>query len=125
MKSKNLDLVGIVLITTIGVIHLISMRVENYQANYIGWLFSASFIGSIIAALGIYHGSIGGWMLGFFVAAGSFSAYVMSRTVGLPGMEIEEWLNPFGMLSLLLETNFLVLVFEKALWRGEMQRISQ
>jgi hypothetical protein len=118
MKTKNLDAFGIALITTIGVIHLILMRGEYEEARYLGMLFAASFAGAIFAALGIYRGSLWGWMLGFFIAAGSFSSYVMRCTVGLPGVEIESWLNLYGMLSLFLETIFFVVVFEKALWRG-------
>jgi hypothetical protein len=118
MKSKNLDWVGIVLITLVGVIHLLLMRGEYNEAHYLGMLFAASFAGAIIAAVGIYRGSLWGWILGFFVAAGSIVGYVLSRTVGLPGMEIEQWLNPYGMLSILLEAVFLALVFQKARLKG-------
>ena len=118
MKPRNQDWGSIVLITTIGVVHLMLMRGEYEEAHYLGTLFAANFVGAVAAALGIYRASLLGWMLGFFVAAGSFCGYIMSRTVGLPGMEIGEWQNPYGMLSLLLEVTFLVLVFQKSLWKG-------
>jgi hypothetical protein len=33
--------------------------------------------------------------------------YVISRTTGLPGLPAEEWLEPLGILSLLIEGLFL------------------
>ena len=36
-----------------------------------------------------------------------FVGYVISRTVGLPGLPaVEEWLEPLGLLSLLVEALF-------------------
>jgi hypothetical protein len=121
MKSKNLEWIGIVLITIIGVIHLILMRGEYDEAHYMGMLFAANFVGAIIAAVGIYRGSLWGWILGFLVAAGSLVGYILSRTVGMPGMEIEEWLDPYGMLSLLFEVVFIALLVQKAPWKGAVQ----
>jgi hypothetical protein len=125
MKSKNPEWVGIGLITVIGVIHLILMRGEYDEAHYLGMLFAANFVGAIIAAVGIYRGSLWGWILGFLVAAGSLAGYILSRTVGLPGMEIEEWLDPYGMLSVLLEVIFFVLLIQKSPWKGAMQSTSK
>jgi hypothetical protein len=125
MKSKNLEWIGIVLITIIGIIHLILMRGEYEEAHYIGMLFAANFVGAIIAAVGIYRGSLWGWVLGFLVAAGSLVGYILSRTVGLPGMEIEEWLNPYGMLAAVLELIFFVLLVQKAPWKGVVQSMSK
>jgi hypothetical protein len=125
MKSKNPENIGIGLITIAGIIHLILMRGEYNEAHYIGMLFAASFFGAIIAAVWIYRGSPWGWILGIFVAAGSIVGYVLSRTIGLPGMEIESWLNPYGIVSLVVEAIFLVLAFQKAPWKGALQRISR
>jgi len=121
MKSKNLEWIGVLLITVIGVIHLILMRGEYDEAHYMGMLFAANFVGAIIAAVGIYRGSLWGWILGILVAAGSLIGYILSRTIGLPGMEIESWLDPYGMLSLLLEIIFFALVVRKAPWKGAEQ----
>jgi hypothetical protein len=42
------------------------------------------------------------------VAGGAFVGYVISRTVGLPGLPVEEeWLEPLGLLSLLVEALFI------------------
>jgi hypothetical protein len=38
----------------------------------------------------------------------AFVGYVISRTVGLPGLPVEEeWLEPLGLLSLLIEALFM------------------
>ena len=121
MKPKTLEWIGIILITIVGVIHLILMRGEYEEAHYMGMLFAANFVGAIIAAVGIYRVSLWGWILGFFVAAGSLVGYILSRTVGLPGMEIESWLDPYGMLSLVLEVIFFALVIQRVPWKGVMQ----
>jgi hypothetical protein len=57
--------------------------------------------------VGIYRGKGWGWALGLLVAAGAFAGYVISRTVGLPGLPVEtEWLEPLGVLSLVVEGLF-------------------
>jgi hypothetical protein len=125
VKTKNLEWIGVVLITIIGVIHLILMRGEYDEAHYMGMLFAANFVGAIIAAVGIYRGSLWGWILGFLVAAGSLVGYILSRTVGMPGMEIEAWLDPFGVLSLVMEVIFIALVVQKVPRKGAVQSASR
>jgi hypothetical protein len=89
-----------------------------------GMLFVANFVGALIAAAGILIGSRWGWVLGFLVAGGSLVGNILSRTIGLSGMEIEKWLDPYGTLSIILEVIFFVLLIQKAPWKGEMQRSS-
>jgi hypothetical protein len=125
MKTRNLEWIGVVLITIIGVIHLILMRGEYDEAHYMGMLFAANFVGAILAAIGVYRGSLWGWVLGFFVAGGSLLGYFLSRTVGLPGMQIESWLNPLGIMSLVAELAFFVLIIQKAPWKGLVQNSSR
>jgi hypothetical protein len=43
------------------------------------------------------------------VAAGALVGYVISRTVGLPGIAPDVWLEPLGILSLIVETAYVVL----------------
>jgi hypothetical protein len=70
-------------------------------------LFLANFFGALLAAIGIYRGNRWGWSLGVLVAGGAFVGYVVSRTVGLPGLPVEEeWLEPLGLLSVLVEALF-------------------
>ena len=70
-------------------------------------MFGMCGVASMIAAIGIVRGErLWGWGLGLLIAGGVCVGYIVSRTVGLPGMEVEEWLNSLGILSLVLEISF-------------------
>ena len=106
--SERLAGAGISLIVVVGLIHLIDAPGDLQEAPYQGLLFLANFFGSLTAAIGIYRCRTWGWSLGFLVAGGAFLGYVMSRTVGLPGLPVEEeWLEPLGLLSMLVEALFI------------------
>ncbi len=98
---------GIFLITALGLIHLLEAPEELEEVTYLGLLFLANFGGAVVAAIGIYRNYRWGWLLGVLVAGGAFVGYVVSCTVGLPGLEVEEWLQPLGLLSLLVEGLFI------------------
>lgn len=88
-------------------IHLIDSPEDLEEGSYLGFLFLANFLGALAAAVGIYRGKRWGWALGFLVAGGAFAGYVISRTLGLPGLPVEtEWLEPLGVLSLIVEGMF-------------------
>jgi hypothetical protein len=98
---------GISLIVIVGLIHLINSPGDLEEGSYTGLLYLANFFGAILAAVGIYRGNRWGWTLGLLVAGGAFAGYVISRTVGLPGLPVEtEWLEPLGVLSLVVEGMF-------------------
>ncbi|MDQ3863442.1 MAG: hypothetical protein M3317_08085 [Actinomycetota bacterium] len=95
------------MIVIVGLIHLINSPGDLEEGSYTGVLYLANFLGALTAAIGIYRGRSWGWSLGALVAGGAFVAYVISRTVGLPGLPVEEeWLEPLGVLSLLVEALF-------------------
>ena len=103
--------VGIALIIVIGLIHLITTSHHFEAASYLGWLFLANFAGSLVAAVGIYRGASWGWLLAVLIAVVSFVAFLISRTVGLPGTGGEfvgRW-NAWGIVSLIVEALFVVL----------------
>jgi hypothetical protein len=106
-NRKFLMWAGIILILATGIIHLIDAPDNFDEATYKGVLFVLNGIGAIIAAIGIYRWQRSwGWGLGLIVAAGAFVFYVISRTVGLPGLPPDEWLEPLGILSLIVEGLF-------------------
>src|SRR5215211_8113923 len=106
--SERLVGAGISLIVIVGLIHLINSPGDLEEGSYTGLLYLANFLGALAAAVGIYRGMRWGWALGFLVAGGAFAGYVISRTVGLPGLPVEtEWLEPLGVLSLLVEGLFM------------------
>jgi uncharacterized membrane protein YfcA len=105
--SERLVGAGISVIAFVGLIHLIDAPGDLQEATYQGLLFLANFFGAVTAAIGIYQGNRWGWSLGVLVAGGAFVGYVVSRTVGLPGLPVEEeWLEPLGLLSVLVEALF-------------------
>ena len=106
--SERLVGAGISLIVIVGLIHLINSPGDLEEGAYTGLLYLANFFGALLAAIGIYRGSRWGWSLGALLSGGAFVMYVISRTVGLPGLPVEaEWLEPLGVLSLLVEALFI------------------
>jgi hypothetical protein len=101
---------GIALILVTGAIHFIDAPSSFGDATYKGLLFLANGIAAIVAAFGIYRGERRwGWGLGVLVAGGALVGYVVSRTAGLPGLPPDIWLEPLGILSLVVEAAFIVL----------------
>jgi uncharacterized membrane protein YfcA len=106
-RSDTLVGAGISVIVIVGLIHLINSPKDLEEGSYTGLLYLANFFGAITAAIGIYRGRSWGWSLGALVSVGAFVGYVISRTIGLPGLPVEEeWLEPLGLLSLLVEALF-------------------
>ena len=109
MKSKILQWVAILLILATGVLHLMSAFDEYKEAAYMGWLFAANFLGALVSAIGIFRQrSDWGWALGAFITLVSILGYVESRTIGMPGMEVEAWYDPIGVPALVVEVFFLI-----------------
>ena len=109
-KPTAIQGAAITLILVTGAIHFIDAPGSFGDATYKGLLFVANGIAAIVAAIGIYRGErLWGWGLGLLVAGGALLAYVISRTVGLPGLAPDVWLEPLGVLSLLVEVAFVVL----------------
>ena len=109
--SKTLVWAGIILVLATGLIHLIEGP-ENYEeAAYKGILFFLNAAGALIAAIGIYRGErLWGWTLGLLVTAGALILYIVSRTVGLPSLEVDdEWFEPMGLASMIVEALYILL----------------
>lgn len=109
--TQTLKSVAVVAILTMGLIHLWMARDAFGNARYEGVLFVANGIGALVAAVGVQRDRAGwGWLLGALIAGSSFLAYVISRTIGLPGLpaEPDAWLEPLGVVSVVAELVFLV-----------------
>jgi hypothetical protein len=105
--SKKVMWAGIVLILVTGMIHLIDAPSSFGDATYKGILFVANGIGAAVAALGIYHGARDwGWGLGLLIAGGALAGYIISRTLGLPGLGPDVWIEPLGIASLIVEAAY-------------------
>lgn len=109
---RNIMWTGIVLIAMVGLIHLVEAPEYLEVATYVGLLFLANAAGSALSGYGIYRGAGWGWALGALVAGSAFVAYILSRTIGLPGapgLTQEEFFEPLGVISLIVEALFLIL----------------
>jgi len=95
---------AIALVLVTGAIHFVDAPSSFSDATYKGWLFVANGIAAIVAATAIYRGRRWGSSLGVLVAGGALVGYVISRTVGLPGIAPEIWISsPLAVLSLAVE----------------------
>ncbi len=105
---------AIALILVTGLIHLVSAPDNFSEAAYKGVMFAANGIAALIAAAGIYRGSkTWGWGLGLLVAGGALVMYVISRTIGLPGLGVDDaWFEPMGVLSLIVEAAYVALALK-------------
>lgn len=113
LQKGRLKVLGTIFILSIGGIHIFDARESFQDAAYKGWLFYANGMASCLAAYWMNSKmSLWGWGLGFLVAAASFMGYVASRTIGLPMIppEPDNWLEPLGVASLILEALFIVIV---------------
>jgi hypothetical protein len=114
---------GIVLILETGLIHYLAALTEFQEAEYMGYLFVANFLVGLLAAYGIFRRQRLGWLLGLGLAGASIGGYIYSRTAGMPGMAVEEWFSPYGLVALAVEGLFLsVLAF--GLWRGALNGVA-
>jgi hypothetical protein len=118
MNTRTFQWFSVAIIAIIGLVHLYMAPQEYGEVAYMGILFGINFVAAILAAVGIYRQNNWAWLLGVGIALGSLIGYVLSRTVGLPGMEIEAWLTPTGVLSLVTEVVFILLVVVKKPWVG-------
>ncbi|MBL8148131.1 MAG: hypothetical protein JNL34_17270 [Anaerolineae bacterium] len=101
---------GVALILITGIIHFIDAPDNLSESTLKGGLFIVNGLAAFAAAYGIYRNAGWGWLLGLLVAGGAFIMYIVSRTVGFPGLGVDDdWLEPMGILSLLVEGSFVVL----------------
>ncbi|MGI9091609.1 MAG: hypothetical protein ACR2GG_10960 [Gemmatimonadaceae bacterium] len=107
--TNSLKLAAIALILLVGMIHFVDAPDSFSEALYKGLLFTANGVGALVAAMGIFLDRRNlGWNLGALVAGGAFVMYVISRTVGLPGLGVDVWFEPLGILSLVAEALYIV-----------------
>lgn len=117
MNSRLLRWLGVALIVQTGLLHLYVALLGYNEAPTLSVLFAVNFLASLVAAVGLMRRQRWGWMLGCVIAVGSIAGYVLSRTIGLPGMEPESWGDAIGTLSLVVEGVFLLTWLAAMMWR--------
>jgi hypothetical protein len=124
IAPRVLHWLGLVLILETGLIHYLTAMTEFQEAEYMGYLFVANFLCALLAAYGIYRKQVWGWLLGAGVAGASIAGYIWSRTIGMPGMPLEEWFTPYGVVALAVEGLFLLLAVLRP-WRRARSEASE
>jgi hypothetical protein len=90
----------------VGLIHFLDVFDKFHETAYIGVLYLALIAASLVAAHRlIMVGDRRAWLLTGGLAAATFAAYAVSRTVGLPASsdDIGNWTEPLGLASLFVE----------------------
>src|SRR2546425_549524 len=121
--SRTRTWAGLVLGLATGLIHGVEGPAHYHEAAYQGILFFLNAAGALVAAKGIYRGEkLWGWTLGVLLSAGALTLYIVSHTIGLPGLEIDdEWFEPLGVASLLVEGLY-VLVYASVMTRPKLHQ---
>ena len=121
--SRTRTWAGLVLVLATGLIHGVEGPAHYHEAAYQGRLFFLNAAGALVAVRGIYRGEkLWGWTLGVLISAGALTLYIVSHTIGLPGLEIDdEWFEPLGVASLLVEGLY-VLVYASVMTRPQSRQ---
>ncbi|HZU65998.1 MAG TPA: hypothetical protein VFA09_01865 [Ktedonobacteraceae bacterium] len=103
-------IVGVICLIIIGVIHLMLIQSGLYIQLYLGILFIIDVVAAFASALWLaLQDARLAWISGGLAALGPFVGYILTRTVGLPGIPRLPWQAPMGFLSLVIEAIVVVL----------------
>lgn len=101
---------AIAAVVVVGLIHFVDTPDNYSEAAYKGILFALNGAGALVAAFGMLRRQSWGWWLALLVSGGALVMYVVSRTIGLPGLGVDdEWFEPMGVLSLIVEASVVAL----------------
>lgn len=103
--SNGLTWAGVILIFLTGLLHFYETPGHLTEEPALAYMFILNGVGSLVAALGIYKRRLWGWVLGLFIAVGAVCGYIISRSVGMPGMMIEE-VDSIGVAAVIIEILF-------------------
>ena len=117
MKSKILRWLAIILIFETGLLHYMTAQPQFDKAPYLGYLAVANFVVSIASAVLIYFNKRIGWWLGLVLAVGSIIGFIVTRTIALPGLAVQQWNFPYGIVGTITEVLFILLVLIVQPWK--------
>jgi hypothetical protein len=106
-----------------GVIHGYEAPAQYAEVPYLGVLFVLTLAGALVAASAMVRGMTWGWLLGLATAGGPLLGYILSRSVGIPGVQettLASILEPLGIACVVAEALF-VLIAARVLLRGAAQ----
>lgn len=110
-RSAKFTGLAIGLLVTTALVHLVLVPEDLSENTIRGLLFIFNGVAGLVAAIGIYYGAKWwGWSLGLIVAGGAFLFYIVSRAFGIPWNDsLGAWMEPIGVLSLIVEGVFVLL----------------
>lgn len=108
MKPKILRWFAIILILQIGLFQYLTAQPQYDKAAYLGYIAFANSVVSLVSAILIFRKIRLGWWLGLFVVAESTVGYILTRTVALPGMVVQPWLYPYGVIGSIVSGLFIL-----------------
>ncbi len=105
LKSTLTRITGAALMLGVAYIHLLDLPGKMAEVPYLGYLYIALMIGSLLTIGLLFYKPHAGWTLGGALALGAIIAYCLNRTVGLPYAldDIGNWGEPLGVASLVVE----------------------
>ena len=77
------------------------------EVPYVGWLFIGLIAACLLCSVAVtVHDSVIVWVTAATICLAAVSAYLVSRSVGMPGMpdDVGDWANPLGLISVVSET---------------------
>jgi hypothetical protein len=96
----------------VGLIHLLDIPGKFDETPYMGWMYVALILGSVLTAGALVRGSDPrAWAAAAMLPLGAIVGYTLSRTVGLPQAtdDVGNWAEPLGMASLFVEGSLVAL----------------
>jgi hypothetical protein len=109
-------ILGALGVVGIAIIHILDAPGTFGETRWIFWAYIALIVAAVpVACLLLQWASPRAWLLAAGLAAGPFIAYLLSRTVGLPGDsgDVGNWLDSLGMTSLFVEGSLIVLAISR------------
>jgi hypothetical protein len=90
----------------IALIHLLDLQSKLSETPYLGALYILLIAASVVVATALMHtDDRRTWRAAGGIAAITLVAYVVNRTMGMPGAtdDVGNWLEPLGLASLFVE----------------------
>ena len=103
---------GVGLLLAQGIIHLSEAPAQYADVPYLGVLFVLTLAGALVATIGLLRREAWGWWLGLATTAGPLLGYVLSRSIGIPGVQetaLASILEPLGIACVVAEALFVLL----------------
>lgn len=102
---------GVILVLATGAVHMSEIPGGFDHHWTLGMAFTLNATCASLAALGIGCDVRNmGWRLGFLICGGSLALFLISQTVGLPGVAVRSWTDPAVLYAAAVETIFLFLM---------------